>query len=134
MDGLESQQFRPQTKLTAPSDSNIFGPQWMEPCGHTPHRPSQRFFAEEGLEDVELVTLESEGASLEALNQGLADFAVDPVTPYVLKAINNGMDIFIIGPRRKTHAFFLFGQKGMKSPRDLKGGKINVFTPGDENG
>jgi len=90
------------------------------------------FFAEEGLEDVELVTLESEGASLEALNQGLADFAVDPVTPYVLKAINNGMDIFIIGPRRKTHAFFLFGQKGMKSPRDLKGGKINVFTPGDE--
>ncbi len=90
------------------------------------------FFADEGLEDVELVTLESEGASLEALNQGFADFAVDPVTPYVLKAINQGNDIFIIGPRRRTHAFILFGQRGMTSPRDLKGGKINVFTPGDE--
>ncbi|NIO08722.1 MAG: ABC transporter substrate-binding protein [Deltaproteobacteria bacterium] len=90
------------------------------------------FFAQEGLEDVELVTLESEGASLEALNQGFADFAVDPVTPYVLKSINNGNDIYIIGPRRRTHAFFLFGQRGMTSPRDLKGGKINVFTPGDE--
>ncbi len=90
------------------------------------------FFADEGLEDVELVTLESEGASLEALNHGFADFAVDPVTPYVLKAINHGNDLFIIGPRRRTHAFFLFGQRGMTSPRDLKGGKINVFTPGDE--
>ena len=90
------------------------------------------FFAEEGLEDVELVTLESESASIEALNQGLADFAVDPATPYVLKAIHAGCDIHIIGPRRRTHAFVLFGQKGMSSPRDLKGGKINVFTPGDE--
>jgi len=90
------------------------------------------FFAEEGLEDVELVTLESEGASIEALTQGFADFAVDPATPYVLKAIQAGSDIHIIGPRRRTHAFVLFGQKGMTSPRDLKGGKINVFTPGDE--
>jgi len=90
------------------------------------------FFADQGLQDVELVTLESEDASLEALSRGQVDFALDPATPYVLRNIHKGADIYIIGPRRATHAFHLFGQKGMRSVRDLKDGKINVFTPGDE--
>jgi len=90
------------------------------------------FFADEGLGDVELVTLESENASIEALTHQQVDFALDPATAYVLKAIHSGSEIYIIGPRRATHAFHLFGQKGMRSVKDLKGGRINVFTPGDE--
>lgn len=90
------------------------------------------FFAEEGLEDVELVTLESEDASLEALTRRKVDFALDPATAYVLKAIHGGGDIYIIAPRRRTHAFHLFGQKGMRSVKELKGGRIHAFTPGDE--
>lgn len=90
------------------------------------------FFAEEGLEDLELVTLESEDASIEALTYNKADFALDAATAYALKAISNGSNIYIIAPRRGTHAFHLFGQKGMHSVKDLKGGRINAFTPGDE--
>ncbi len=90
------------------------------------------FFADEGLEDLELVTLESEDASIEALTCRKADFSLDAATAYALKAISEGSDIYIIAPRRGTHAFHLFGQKGMSSVRDLKGGRINAFTPGDE--
>ncbi len=90
------------------------------------------FFADEGLEDLELVTMESEDASIEALTYRKVDFALDAATAYVLKAISNRSDIYIIAPRRGTHAFHLFGQKGMNSVKDLKGGRINAFTPGDE--
>lgn len=90
------------------------------------------FWAEEGMYDVEIVTLESEASSLENLGHGREDFAVDPATALLLKAIHEGNDIYIIAPRRATHSFYLFGQKGMKSVKDLKGGRINAFTPGDE--
>ncbi len=90
------------------------------------------FWSDEGLNDVEVITLESEAASLEGLSHGTMDFAVDPASPYVVKAIYEGSDIFIVAPRRGTHAFYLFGQKGMRTVKDLKGGHINIFTPGDE--
>lgn len=82
------------------------------------------FFAEEGLNDVELVTMGNEAWQIEGLAEGSIDFGVDPQTRLVLAAAERGTGITIIGARRKGHGFIMVGQPELKTVQDVKGKRI----------
>jgi len=88
------------------------------------------YFAEEGLNEVELVTLGNEAWQIEALSEGSIDFGVDPQTRFVLASADQGTGITIIGARRKSHSFVLVGQADIKSVQDLKGKRVVLGAKG----
>ncbi len=88
------------------------------------------YFAEEGLNEVEFVTLGNEAWQIEALSEGSIDFGVDPQTRFVLASADQGTGITIIGARRKSHSFVLVGQADIKSVQDLKGKRVVLGAKG----
>jgi ABC-type nitrate/sulfonate/bicarbonate transport system substrate-binding protein len=82
------------------------------------------FFAEDELNEVELVTMGNEAWQIEGLAEGSIDFGVDPQTRLVLAAAERGTGITIIGARRRGHGFIMIGQPELKSMQDLKGKRI----------
>ena len=86
---------------------------------------------------VELVTVEGHAGEndereIAGLESGLWDVALDTLTSKVLAARDRGAPVVIVGARRKTHSFLLFGQKGMISVKELRGKKVIACSPGDE--
>lgn len=99
---------------------------------------TEGFFAQEGLTNVEVVAipeqagklLDREALQVEILANGVADIGIDPRTTFVLEANSQGRPVCIIAARRKTHAFVLFGQPGMKTVQDLRGQRLQQSMPG----
>jgi len=96
---------------------------------------AKRFF-DERLQ-VELVAIEGHAGEndedeIRGLESDLWDVALDPLTSKVLEAKDRGGPVSIIGARRRTHSFLLFGQKGLSSVTDLRGKKVIACSPGDE--
>jgi ABC-type nitrate/sulfonate/bicarbonate transport system substrate-binding protein len=86
---------------------------------------------------VELVTVEGHAGEndekeIAGLESGVWDVALDTLTSKVFAARDRGAPVVIVGARRKTHSFLLFGQKGMSSVEDLRGKKVIACSPGDE--
>ncbi len=87
------------------------------------------FFRDEGITDIEVISFWEETGALvdrekyqvDLLAQGTVDIGIDPRTTFVLEASDAGRPVCIIAARRKTHAFVLVGQKGLKSVEDLRG-------------
>lgn len=93
------------------------------------------FFAE-GLE-VELLTVEGHAGEIDeieikGLESGAWDIALDTLTAKAVAARSRGLPIVIVGARRRTHSFLLFGQKGMNAVEELKGAKLIACSPNDE--
>ncbi|MPZ14896.1 MAG: hypothetical protein GEU73_10830 [Chloroflexi bacterium] len=99
---------------------------------------TEGFFAQEGLRNVELVTLPEDSGELlsreamqvELLANGNADVGIDPRTTFVLEANSEGRPVCIVAARRKTHAFVLFGRPGMQTIDDLRGQRLCQSMPG----
>lgn len=96
---------------------------------------AKRFF-DERLQ-VELVAVEghageNDEVEIHGLECGLWDIALDTLTSKVLEAKDRGAPVMIIGARRRTHSFLLFGQKGLSSVAELRGKKVIACSPGDE--
>jgi len=90
------------------------------------------YFREEGLEEVELVAFhDDEESQLEAIHSGWVDLGMDPLTNRVLRAQDQGADIYVVAPRRKMHSFVFFGQKWMKGVTDLKGKTVQLLPDGE---
>lgn len=95
-------------------------------------------FAEEGLDDVELITfpedsgqlLDREAYQAEVLAQGIADVGIDPRTTFILEGRDQGRPLAIIAARRKNHAFLVMGEPGLKSLDDLRGRTLYMNHPG----
>jgi ABC-type nitrate/sulfonate/bicarbonate transport system substrate-binding protein len=96
------------------------------------------FFADEGLDDVELVTFPEESGALldresyqaELLASGAADIGIDPRTTFLLEAKDAGRPVVIVAARRKNHAFVLIGQKDVTSLEQLRGATLYQSEPG----
>jgi len=96
------------------------------------------YFADEGLTDIELIAFEEssgelldrEAVQIDLLAEGIVDIAIDPRASLVLEAKNEKRPICIVAARRKTHAFVLMGQKGLKTVQDLNGKTIQTEHPG----
>lgn len=96
---------------------------------------AKRFF-DEPLQ-VELVAVEghageNDEVEIHGLESGLWDIALDTLTSKVFEANDRGAPVIIIGARRRTHSFLLFGQKGLSSIADLRGKRVIACSPGDE--
>jgi ABC-type nitrate/sulfonate/bicarbonate transport system substrate-binding protein len=86
------------------------------------------YFEAEGLDEVLLLAFaDDEEAQLDALESGRVDIALDPATHKVLARLDRGADVAVVAPRRKSHAFTIFGQKGMRSLADLRGQTIEMI-------
>src|ERR1051326_2105166 len=87
------------------------------------------FFRDEGITDIEVISfweetgelMDREKVQVDLLADGTADIGIDPRTTFVLEASEAGRPVSIIAARRKTHAFVVIGQKGVKSVSDLRG-------------
>jgi ABC-type nitrate/sulfonate/bicarbonate transport system substrate-binding protein len=96
------------------------------------------FLAEEGFNDVELITfpgaggelLQREALQVEMLASGRVDIGIDPRTTFLLEACDQGRPISIVAARRRDHTFVLIGQKGMSSLDDLRGKTVSMGPRG----
>jgi ABC-type nitrate/sulfonate/bicarbonate transport system substrate-binding protein len=96
------------------------------------------YFFDEGITDVELISFDAsqdelmdrEELQVELLARGAVDLAVDPRTSFVLEARDKKRAVSIVAARRKSHAFILLGQKGLKSIEDLRGRTVDMGQRG----
>jgi ABC-type nitrate/sulfonate/bicarbonate transport system substrate-binding protein len=87
------------------------------------------YFEEAGLARVTLTAFpDDEQAQLEALAAGVVQIAMDPATHRVLAAQSQGADIYIIAPRRKSHAFAIIAQPDIQSFADLRGKTLEMIV------
>ena len=99
------------------------------------------YFADEGLDDVELITfpedtgelLDREAMQVNLIAEGTVDIGIDPRTTFVLEAKDQKRPVCIVAARRKNHAFVLFGQKGLKSIEELRGATLMTGHRGGAN-
>lgn len=98
----------------------------------------QGFFSDEGFTDVELISFDEttdelvdrEELQVNLLAEGVADVAIDPRATFVLGARDQKRPVRIVAARRKTHAFILVGQKGVKSIEELRGATVDMGQRG----
>jgi ABC-type nitrate/sulfonate/bicarbonate transport system substrate-binding protein len=98
----------------------------------------ERFFAAEGLPEVELIAFpegatgltDREDIQIDLLARGAVDVAIDPGTKFVLEARHAGESMCIVAARRTTHAFTVIGQKGLRSVHDLRGMTLDMGNRG----
>lgn len=93
---------------------------------------AEGYFRAEGLSVTPVVT-GSDEKTVQALGDGTVDVAVDATAKLLLKARSSGKDIYVVGARRKSSGFTLFGPPGAKSLDDLRGKKISATHPGGES-
>ncbi len=99
---------------------------------------SEGYFAAEGLPDVELISfpersgalVDREVVQMDLLAEGVVDIAIDPRTSFVLEGSHQGKAVCIAAARRKTHAFAVIGQPGLKSIEDVRGMTVDMGNPG----
>jgi ABC-type nitrate/sulfonate/bicarbonate transport system substrate-binding protein len=92
------------------------------------------FLAEEGIDDVELITFPEDSGELldrekfqaDLLARGVVDIGIDPRTTFILEGRDRGEPLCIIAARRKTHAFVIIGEKGLKTLDDLRGRTLHM--------
>jgi ABC-type nitrate/sulfonate/bicarbonate transport system substrate-binding protein len=99
---------------------------------------SEGYFVAEGLDEIELVSFREEAGALmdrediqvALLATGAVDIAIDPRATYVLEASEQGKPLCIIAARRRTHAFVVIGQKGLRSLEDRRGMTVDMGNRG----
>lgn len=84
------------------------------------------WFKEEGLEPIESFFTGDDDKTIQGLQTGEVDFAVDPKTANVLRARARGDNIAIIGGWLNRFFYGLVASKEIKSIKDLKGKKFGV--------
>ncbi|HZT06379.1 MAG TPA: ABC transporter substrate-binding protein [Chloroflexota bacterium] len=96
------------------------------------------FLAEEGLDDVELITFPEDAGALldreqfqaDLLASGTVDVGIDPRTTFIVEGRAQGKPLAIVAARRKNHAFLVVGQKGLQSLDDLRGMTLHMSQRG----
>jgi ABC-type nitrate/sulfonate/bicarbonate transport system substrate-binding protein len=99
---------------------------------------SEGYFAAEGLPEIELISfpqdeselVDREEIQVDLLARGAVDIAIDPRTTFVLEASDQGKPVCIVAARRKTHAFAVIAQPGVKSVEDLRGMTVDMGNLG----
>src|SRR3990172_2468769 len=84
------------------------------------------WFREEGLESVESFFTGDDDKTIEGLQTGEVDFALDPKTANVLRARARGDDIAIIGGWLNRFFYGMVASKEIRKVKDLKGKKFGV--------
>lgn len=99
---------------------------------------SEGYFAAEGLPEIELISFPQDSSALvdreevqiDLVARGVVDIAIDPRATFALEASNEGKPVCIVAARRKTHAFAVIAQPGVKSVDDLRGMTVDMGQPG----
>lgn len=95
---------------------------------------SEGYFAAEGLPEIELISFPQDSSALvdreevqmDLVARGVVDIAIDPRATFALEANNEGKPVCIVAARRKTHAFAVIAQPGVKSVDDLRGMTVDM--------
>jgi len=99
---------------------------------------SEGYFAAEGLPEIELISFPQDSSALvdreevqmDLVARGVVDIAIDPRTTFALEANDQGKPVCIVAARRKTHAFAVIAQPGVKSVDDLRAMTVDMGQPG----
>lgn len=89
---------------------------------------SKGYFADPSVE-VEISATGTDAKSLQALLGEEIDIVVDLKTPVVLRARDQGEEIFLVGGFLNTYPGILVGAKGFQSLPDLRGKKVGIREP-----
>ena len=90
----------------------------------------QGFFAEEGIDNYEILATGTDEKTLEGVIKGSIHVGLDIRPAIVLRENNKGADVYVIGAFINGFPFTLIGDKTIKSAGDLKGKRIEVVGSG----
>lgn len=89
-------------------------------------------FAEHGI-DLVMDEYPRGGAAIKALEEGNADFAVASGLP-IVRAAQRGADPVIVMSIEAENVFAIIGARSIASPQDLKGQRVGISSPDDQDG
>lgn len=88
------------------------------------------YFKEEGIPASEVISTGEDEYTLDGIIKGSIHFGLDVRPAIMLQASNKGQDVFILGAMINGFAFNLIAAKGINTPQDLKGKRIEVVGHG----